>query len=160
MVELDFPLLPVIGITGSFEGYITGPADLYNKGSNPKNVRKFSSDSSSVSFQNGYILIDNPYTVKFTSDAINTTGYTKLNVHFMSDTYLDDFNSSILGLYTSANGGGSRIASASMTFGRGEKTFTVSFNWATNAYLYLELWGAYHSSSRTYKAYIDRIWLS
>ena len=96
----------------------------------------------------------------FTSDAFNTTGYSKINVHFMSDTYLDDRNDSELGLYTGANGTGTRIAWAEMPFGQGEKTFTLNFTWASNAYLYLRLYATYNVVSRDYKAYIDRIWLS
>ena len=151
--------VPIFGIIGTFEGYIAGAADLYNKGNNAKNVQKYNGNGT-VEFQNGFIYAKLSGSCQFSSSAFNTTGYSKLNVHFLADTKLDARNSSVLELRTAANGGGSTIASVSQELGSGEKTFSVSFTHAANAYLYLSLAGSYNASSSGYKAYIDRIWLS
>ena len=151
--------VPIFGIIGTFEGYIAGAADLYNKGKNAKNVQKYNGNGT-VEFQNGFIYVKLSGSCQFSSSAFNTTGYSKLNVHFLADTKLDARNSSVLELRTAANGGGSTIASVSQELGSGEKTFSVSFTHAANAYLYLSLAGSYNASSSGYKAYIDRIWLS
>ena len=154
-------LIALLQVTGTFEGYIAGPADLYNKGNNAKNVRKYSGDSP-VEFQSGFIYADlSPDGgIILTSDAINTTGYSKLNVHFLGDTRLDAHNNSKLALTTAVNGGGTTIAETSDRLGSGEKTFTLSFTHAANAYLKLSLAASYNVISADYKAYIDRIWLS
>lgn len=151
----------IFGVTGTFEGYIAGPADLYNKGNNAKNVRKYQGQSS-IEFQSGFIYakLSPNRGVALTSDAINTTGYSKLNVHFLSDTKLDANNASILSLTTAANGEGNTIAEVRQELGSGEKTFTLSFTHAANAYLKLSLAATYNVTSSNYRAYIDRIWLS
>ena len=149
----------IFGIIGTFEGYIAGPADLYNKGNNAKNVQKYNGNGT-VEFQSGFIYVKLSGSCKFSSSVFNTTGYSKLNVHFLADTKLDARNSSELELRTAANGGGSTIASVSQELGSGEKTFSVSFTHAANAYLHLSLAGSYNAGTSGYKAYIDRIWLS
>lgn len=153
--------VPIFGIIGTFEGYIAGPADLYNKGNNAKNVRKYQGQSS-IEFQSGFIYakLSPNRDVALTSDAINTTGYSKLNVHFLSDTKLDAINESILALTTAANGEGNTIAEVRQALGRGEKTFTLSFTHAANAYLKLSLAATHNATTSNYRAYIDRIWLS
>ena len=151
--------VPIFGIIGTFEGYIAGPADLYNKGNNAKNVQKYNGNGT-VEFQSGFIYVKLSGSCQFSSSAFNTTGYSKLNVHFLADTKLDARNSSVLELRTAANGGGSTIASVSQELGSGEKTFSVSFTHAANAYLHLSLAGSYNAVTSGYKAYIDRIWLS
>lgn len=151
----------IFGVTGTFEGYIAGPADLYNRGNNAKNVRKYSGNST-IEFQSGFIYADlSPNgAIILTSNAINTTGYSKLNVHFLGDTKLDARNDSRLALTTAVNGGGNTIAEVGEALGSGEKTFTLSFTHAANAYLKLSLAASYGVISADYKAYIDRIWLS
>lgn len=149
----------IFGVTGTFEGYVAGPADLYNRGNNAKNVQKYNGNGT-VEFQSGFIYVKLSGSCQFSSSAFNTTGYSKLNVHFLADTKLDARNSSVLELRTAANGGGSTIASVSQELGSGEKTFILSFTHAANAYLYLSLAGSYNAVASGYKAYIDRIWLS
>lgn len=113
-----------------------------------------------VEFQNGFMYVKLSGSCQFSSGAFNTTGYSKLNVHFLADTKLDARNDSKLELRTAANGGGDSIASVYQTLGSGEKTFTLSFTHAANAYLCMNLAGTYNAVSSGYKAYIDRIWLS
>lgn len=69
----------IIGIIGTFEGYVPGAADLYKNGNNVKGIVKTNKDSR-VYFDTDKIRIDTTTGYLASSSAINTTGYTKINL--------------------------------------------------------------------------------
>ena len=71
--------VPIFGIIGTFEGYVPGAADLYKNGNNVKGIVKTNSNSR-VYFDTDKIRIDTTTGYLASSSAINTTGYSKINL--------------------------------------------------------------------------------
>ena len=69
----------IIGIIGTFEGYVPGAADLYKNGNNVKVIVKTNSNSR-VYFDTDKIRINTTTGYLASSSAINTTGYSKINL--------------------------------------------------------------------------------
>ncbi len=87
---------PIMGIIGSFEGYVAGPTDLYNRGQNPYNFtgNNITNESGGLRF----VGIMNPYgSSNFyitSSRAFNFVPYSKLRIWFLVDQvkYYSDSN--------------------------------------------------------------------
>ena len=89
-------MIAIMGIIGSFEGYVAGPTDLYNRGQNPYNFtgKNITNESGGLRF----VGIMNPYgSSNFyitSSRAFNFVPYSKLRIWFLVDQvkYYSDSN--------------------------------------------------------------------
>lgn len=151
--------VPIFGITGTFEGYIAGPADLYNKGNNAKGF--YNVGGGSLELQTDRMVLSNVTStgkstcITCSGSPINTTGYSKVNIHIV-----DVQGSSGFGCYLKSQKGdnvGTTYAQASFNGISAGQTLSFSFSDSVNAYLYMR---GPNVSSSTQKFYIDRIWLS
>ena len=153
----------IFGIIGTFEGYIAGPADLYNKGNNAKGI----TGEGTLTWGTANFIWDNQspggsgvsMREIWSTKPINTTGYTKLNVRVDSWKLFRDTD--ITMYITSAAGGGTNYAYGDVDFGRYEGTNkTLSFSFGSvfqgNVYIKLNAFNSYGSQSMT----ISRISLS
>lgn len=173
MAELDFPLLPVIGITGTWEGYITGAADLYNKGNNAKGIYM---DTTSSSFHLDFLTDRMQLRMDFVSastylgarlvnnTAINCTGYSKLNVHIQAVTDTNGSSSTYpesvyLYLRRGKEESSSNVIANSSSFADfgGNSTLSLPFTYSGNVYVDIDF-SMYTKRRRNVQ--IDRIWLS
>ena len=152
-------LLPIIGIIGTWEGYLAGPEDLYRLGNNAKEL--YNKGSTEVEFQKTKILFKNSNiegtaraTGKISSaKPINTNGYSKLNIHIV-ETY---GNPKItVSLYSKPDGEGTKYASSSFELS-GETTIYLSFSQSADMYLWLT---GPSPMTRFLWLSFDRVWLS
>lgn len=152
-------LLPIIGIIGTWEGYLAGPEDLYRLGNNAKEL--YNKGSTIVEFQKTKIVFENKTTTgtaystgKISSaKPINTNGYSKLNIHIV-ETY--GAPKITVSLYSKPDGEGTKYASDSFELD-GEMTISLPFSQKTDMYLWLT-----GPSPMTRKLWLsfDRVWLS
>lgn len=159
MAELDFPLLPLIGIIGTFEGWVPTDTDLYYRGTN---TAGYTVVSGTPSFTvNG---IDFKESVGLAcSKTYNFAKYSKLNVQF--ETIQASSNTTQEKRFTLYSGTSvnesNRLASAETTSFGGKGTFTWSLpihlvhNGPHTIYLSLGKTGA-----GAVQFIIYRIWLS
>ena len=152
----------IIGITGTFEGYIAGPADLYNKGNNAKGVRRASSADAyvKVEFLNGYIhcwgTAGGVSTILESTSPINATGYSKINVHFISPTNWAKVSNKTLSVRKSSDNSVISTEDLSSQTVSAETTISMAFTYAGN--VTFKLSGALGNGVA--QLYIDRIYLS
>jgi hypothetical protein len=72
--------VPIMGLIGTFEGYVPTPTDLYLRGNNPAG---FKSNGNTI-IDSGQITLksDNASYATSTANAVNLTGFSYLNVEF------------------------------------------------------------------------------
>lgn len=78
---------PIMGIIGSFEGYVAGPTDLYNRGQNPYNFTGTNVTNESGGLR--FVGVKSPYGDSdfkiISSGAFNFVPYSKLRIWFLVD---------------------------------------------------------------------------
>lgn len=86
----------ICGITGTWEGYVAGSGDLYNRGAFDSSaglavVGEVSSGVGTLGYQTTYMLLTKYYGIMlYTGKKYECTGYSKLNFTVSSDSSRDD----------------------------------------------------------------------
>ncbi len=86
----------IAGITGTWEGYVAGSGDLYNRGALDSSagfavVGEVSSGVGTLGYQTTYMLLTKYYGIMlYTGKKYECTGYSKLNFTVSSDSSRDD----------------------------------------------------------------------
>lgn len=161
----------IFGVTGTFEGYIAGPADLYNKGNNAKGLKHLYSSNTNCFMDSDKIRSETSKIVMTSTNPINTTGYSKINfdIQVSHTTGSYDYWINLSGT-KNVNNNVDAPASSNEYFSirntyfyedgaQGRKTISYSLqNVAQNMYFWFSI--ARQSTLYDYQILIYRIWLS
>ena len=143
--------VPIMGLIGTFEGYVPTPTDLYLRGNNIAGIQSYygtAINSEHIFFESGSIYFDGYASSKYTLSIYrNLTGYNSINVELNGASDSGLFNISVTNIL---NGG---FELHSQTTGLGNRVASLNIS-SINASRWLNFYTA------NQKIYIYRIWLS